>query len=153
MESRKILFAFALLLSSGILCFSQTTNRPAKTEQNLTVQSVRSSAAYAEILLKKTELQSDLESLLLEYTDEHPKVNEIRFVLGSIQKEADRIFAAKPSEASKLTVALGKLIIRKVELETDLWSLLRNYKDDHPDVKRAKRKVEIYEAAIKEILL
>jgi len=44
------------------------------------------------------------------------------------------------------------LIVRRIELETDVWNLQRNYKDEHPDVKRAKRKVEIYENAISEIL-
>lgn len=115
-------------------------------------ESLRSSAAYPELLLKRTELRSDLESLLLEYTEEYPKVIEIRFTLGVVQKETDRLNKLKSKEGSRLTLALGKLIVRKIELETDLWSLLRNYKDEHPDVKRAKRKVEIYEAAIREIL-
>ena len=43
-------------------------------------------------------------------------------------------------------------MVRKIELETDVWNLLRTYKDEHPDVKRAKRKVEIYQAAINDIL-
>ncbi len=112
----------------------------------------KSSPAYAELLLKKTELQADLESLILEYTEDYPKVKEIRFTLGLIKKESERLTAVKPAETSRLTLALGKLIVRKIELETELWGLQINYKDDHPDVKRAKRKVEIYETAIKEIL-
>lgn len=112
----------------------------------------QSSPAYAEVLLKRTELQSDLESLILEYTEDYPKVKELRYTLSLLQKEIQRIIAVKPSESMKLTLALGKLMVKKAELETDLWGLQATYKDDHPDVKRAKRKVEIYEAAIKEIL-
>jgi len=43
-------------------------------------------------------------------------------------------------------------MLRRIELETDLVNLQKNYKEEHPDVKRAKRKVEIYESAISDIL-
>ncbi len=124
----------------------------AKTDNGVSASKPQSSPAYAEVLLKRTELQSDLESLMLEYTEDYPKVKELRHTLGLLQKESQRIVAVKPAESSKLTLALGKLMVKKVELETELWGLQVIYKDDHPDVKRAKRKVEIYEAAIKEIL-
>ena len=110
------------------------------------------SPAYAEILLRRTELESELESLILDYTEEFPKVKEIRQELGFLKRESDRLAAVKPAESSKLTLALGKLIVKKAELETDVWNLMKAYNEAHPDVKRAKRKVEIYEAAIKEIL-
>lgn len=116
------------------------------------VSPVSSSAAYAELLLRKTEVQSNLESLVLEYTEEYPKVKELRFVLGLIDRDIARLGQVKMADAGKLTLALGKLIVRRIELETDLWNLQRSYKDEHPEVKRAKRKVEIYEAAISEIL-
>ena len=93
-----------------------------------------------------------MESLLVEFTEDYPKVKEIRHTIALIQKETDRLAAVKSLNATQMTLALGRLIVRKVELETDLWSLLDTYKAEHPDVKRAKRKVEIYEAAIKEIL-
>lgn len=112
----------------------------------------RSSPAYAEILLRRTELTAELESLLLEYTEEYPKVGEMRHSLAILQKDRERILAVKAAESIKLTLALGKLMVKRAELETDLWQLLKTYKEEHPDVKRAKRKVEIYEAAIKEIL-
>jgi len=64
----------------------------------------------------------------------------------------DRVLAAKPADTPKLSQALGKLMLRKVELETQLDTLRARYKDDHPDVKKARKKVETFEAAIKEIL-
>lgn len=111
-----------------------------------------SSAAYAELVLKRTELRSDLESLVLEYTDEYPKIIEIRHVLTLFDRDIARIGKVKPADSSKLSVALGKLMLRRIELETELWNLQKNYKEEHPDVKRAKKKVEIYESAIGEIL-
>lgn len=124
-----------------------------KPEQEKSLTNAASaSPAYAELLLRKTELRSDLESLILEYTEEFPKVKEFRFVLGVIDRDIARLAKVKPGDSGKLTLALGKLIVRRIELETDMWNLQRNYKDEHPEVKRAKRKVDIYEAAISEIL-
>lgn len=151
MKLQKFVFiAFFLLLSSQI-CFSQTKNKPVPTPTT-DFQAIKSSPAFAEVLLRKTELLSELESLLIEYTEEYPKVKELRFEAALVQKELDRLLAVNPAEASKLTQALGKLMVRKTELEVILWSLRKEYNDEHPDVKRAKRKAEIYEAAIKEIL-
>ncbi len=154
MEPKKTLFAFAFVLFFAFNCFGQTSVKAAdvKAGQNSALQSLKSSAAYAEILLKKTELQANLESLVLEYTEEYPKIKEIRFTLDALQKETGRLNKMKSADASQLTLALGKLVVRKIELEADVWALLKNYNDGHPDVKRAKRKVEIYEAAIREIL-
>jgi hypothetical protein len=112
----------------------------------------KSSPAYAEVLVRRTELEADLESLLVEYTEDYPKVKQTRFELDLISKESDRLLAVKPAEVAKLTEALGKLIVRKVELQGELWVFQQQLGDAHPDVKRAKRKVEIFERAIKEIL-
>ena len=69
-----------------------------------------------------------------------------------LNRESDRLFKVKPEKAESLTLALGKLMVRKVEAEVDLWRLQQSYADGHPDVKRARRKLEIFEKAIKEIL-
>ncbi len=144
----------ATILLASITCWTQaeTSNKNKKEVSAASQKAFRSSPAYAELLLRRTELSSTLESLILEYTEEFPKIIEIRHVLKLIDRETERIAKVKEAEASKLTLALGKLIIRKIELETELWSLQRSYKDEHPDVKRAKRKLEIYETAIGEIL-
>ena len=149
-------FTFSVLtvFIIAVTCRAQSTVKTAvpKTAPASTAQAVKSSAAYAELLLRKTERESELEEFLIDYTEEFPKVKEIRFELGLIQKELDKILAVNASESGKLTLALGKLIVRKVEIETDLWNLRRQYNDEHPEAKREKRKAEIYERAIKEIL-
>jgi chromosome segregation ATPase len=134
----------SVLLALGIASMAQIT-----TGKN---DPVRSSPAYAELLLQKTELESTLESLLVDYTEEYPKIKGLRVELRLLQAEMDRLLAVKPENSSRLTLALGKLMLRKVELETELETLRAQYKDDHPDVKKAKRKVEVFESAIKEIL-
>ena len=146
----KSALAILLFLISAHLCFAQTKDKTVQTDESLRI--VKASPAYAEVLLKRTELEADLEDLLVSYTLEFPKVKEIQFQLELIKTEMNALFAVKLAESQKLTLALGKLIVRKIELETDLWNLKKKYSDDHPEVKKAKRKVLVFESAIKDVL-
>lgn len=140
-----ILCALFLLISANI-GFAQTVS----TERAPAF--VRSSPAYAEVILKQTELEADLEDLLVAYTLEYPKVKEIQFELGLIKTEMAKLFAVNPADSQKLTLALGKLMVRKIELEVDLWNMRRQYGEEHPGIKKAKRKVLVFESAIKDVL-
>lgn len=146
----KVIFTilFSLFLFS-LPVFSQTKPIP-KPAANL--QPIKSSPAYAELLLRKTELAAQVEDMLVDYTEDYPKLKESRYELGLINKELEKLLAVNPVEASKLTLALGKLLLRKAEIETDHWILLQQYNNEHPDVKRAKRKIETFEKAINEVL-
>jgi uncharacterized protein involved in exopolysaccharide biosynthesis len=146
------LFRISLILPLIFVCSTFISAQTKPQPQVSVVNSIKSSPAYAEILLRKTELTAELESLLVEYTEEFSRVVELRAELGFLQKDLNRILAVSAADIPKLTTALGKLIVRKAELETDVWKLQKSYKDDHPDLKTAIRKVQIFEAAIKEIL-
>lgn len=147
-----ILFAF-IILSFSLSIAAQTTGKKVSAQNaSATNQAAKSSPAYAEILLRKTERESQLEEFLIDYTEDFPKIKELRFELDSLQKESSKILATNAADAGKLTLALGKLIVRQTELETDWWNLRRKYNDEHPEVKRAKRKVEVFERAVREIL-
>ena len=147
---RKIIFITAFVFLFSSFCAAQTAAKTVTVKSSASV--VKSSPAYAELLLRKVERESELEEFALDYTDEFPKVQEIKFELGLINKEMNRILAVNASDADKLTLALGKMLVRKTEVETDLWNLQKQYAADHPEVRRGKRKVEIFEKAIKEIL-
>jgi len=142
MYFQRTIFSLILLLIAASFAFSQTGE----------VGPIRSSAAYSEVLLRKTQLQADLEALLADYTEANPKIIDLRTELAAINKSLEKIFAVRPTETGKLTLALGKLIVDQARLQTDLARLLRSYGNDHPEVKRARRKVEIFESAINEIL-
>ena len=153
-KSKKPVAAAVFLLLAALAGAAQTKSKPTPTPSTVPVVSstaaIKSSPAFAEVLLRNTELEATLDDLTVQFTDEYPKVKETRFALGLIRKEFERILAVP--DASKLTQGLGKLILRKVELETDLWALLQRYGEEHDDVKRARRKVTTFEKAIKEIL-
>lgn len=125
---------------------------PDKGAPQTDVGPIRSSPAYAQVLLRKTELKADLEALLADYTEANPKIIDLRSELAALDRSIEKLFGVKPSETGKLTLALGNLLVRKAGLETDLARLTRSYNKDHPEVKRAHRRVEIFDAAIKEIL-
>lgn len=141
------LFGIIFILSLAAVVSAQTTKT---VTQKPTANAAKSSAAYAEVLLRKAELTAELEGLLLDYTEEFPKIKALRHEISLLQKDLEKLAAV--TDVSRLSSALGKLMVRRVELQVDLWALQKQYSDDHPDVKRAKRKVEIYEQAIKEIL-
>lgn len=152
---KKLLFILSIVCFSVTVCSAQKTKtiqteKPLQTNTNLSA--LKSSAAFAEISLRRTELRSEIESLLVTYTEEFPKVKEYRYELDVLDKDLSRLLKVKTDESAKLTLALGKLIVRKAELEVDLWDLQKKYGGEHPDVKRAQKKVEIYEKAIAEIL-
>jgi hypothetical protein len=113
---------------------------------------IRSSPAYAEIILRKTELQAELEAVLPDYTDTNPKILDLRFEISALNKAIEKVYGVKPSDTGKLTLALGKLLVKRASLETDLARLLRTFTNEHNSVKRARRQLEIYDAAVKEIL-
>jgi len=149
----KIVSGISLIFLFAVFVSAQTSSKPKSIPFSIPMlNSVKSSPAFAEIILRKTELEAELESLLVSYTEDFPKIKEIRFEIDSLKKELERLSTVKSAESSKLTLALGKLMVRKAELETDLWNLRKKYDDNHPEVKRAKRKIDIYESAIKEIL-
>lgn len=142
---RTLIFA-ALALT--FFSHSIAAQKPPEATQNV----VRSTPAYAELLLHKTELESDLDSLLVDYTEEYPRVKAIRLELGFLKVEMDRLLAVKVADTGRFSQALGRLMLRKVELETELDALRVQYKDDHPDVRKARKKIDAFESAIKEIL-
>ncbi len=145
-----VFFALFIFLSCASLSFAQVKTKALTPPAG--AQGVKTSPAYAEVLLRKTEILSELESMLVEYTEEYPKVKEMRYENSLLQKELDRLLAANVADASRLSAALGKLMVRKCEFGVALWSLQQTYNDQNPDVRRAKRKVEIFETAISDIL-
>ncbi len=137
------------MLLSMSAAISQTPDKDAARSD---VGPIRSSPAYAEVLLRRTEIRADLEALSADYTEANPRIIDLRFELALLDKATERLYAVKPTDTGRLTLALGKLLVKRAQLETELGRLTRSYSQDHAEVKRTKRKIEIYETAIKEIL-
>lgn len=114
--------------------------------------SIKSSAAYAEVLLRKTELMADLDAFSGDYTETNPKVVEARAELASIDRSLDRLLAVKPTDTGRLSEALGRMMVKKAALDADFARLSRSYNKEHPEVRRAQRRADYFENAINGIL-
>lgn len=141
--------AFVLIFLASAVCVA--SQKPS-VNSDPTFQNVRSTPAYAEVLLRTTQMTAELEALLVDYTEDYPRIKDLRMELSILKEETDRLNSVKPSETGRLTLALGKLIIGKVEHAVSLKRLQGSFQDNHPNVKREKKQVEVFEAAIKEIL-
>ncbi len=142
---------FLGLLLLAVPCCVGLSNAQAPLKTSLG-NDARSSPAFAEVILRRTELEAELESLLVDYTEDYPKIKDLRLEVELLKIEKDKLMAVKPAEAGKLTLALGKLIVGKVSNLAILKKLQAQYQDGHPAVRKAKKMVEIYEKAISEIL-
>lgn len=136
-----------LTLAAAVFAQSKTAQK-----SPVDLQMIKNTPAYAEIILKKVSLEAEIEELLVAYTEDFPKVKEHRFKLNLVDKALEKILTVKTSEAGKLSAALGKLIIQKIEYDAELAELRKDYNDEYPDIKRARRKVEVYQKAIDDIL-
>jgi uncharacterized protein involved in exopolysaccharide biosynthesis len=113
---------------------------------------VRASAAYAELKLRKTEVEADLEALSANYTAESPRIVELKAEVAGLDAAVSRLLKVRPADPGRFTVSLGKLLVRHAALSVEVLKHMRTYAPDHPEVLRAKRRVEVFDRAIKEIL-
>ena len=107
-----LIAALLLLFSTGISAQKQTASNSSL---------IKATPAYAELLLRRAELESEVESLLESYTEEFPKVKAAKYELALVNKDLARLLTQ--TDVSKLTLSLGKLLVRKNELETEYWML------------------------------
>lgn len=113
---------------------------------------IRSSPAFAEVILRKAILESELEEMLVRYTNQYPKVAEARFELAELELAIGRLLDIPEEKASKLTLALGKLLVQRAAYATELDVLKRKYSESHPEVRRSAKKLEIFDKAVGRIL-
>ncbi|MDQ3711362.1 MAG: hypothetical protein M3388_04005, partial [Acidobacteriota bacterium] len=102
MKLQKIILFLLLTLSTSLFINAQANPKIIAPPRN---QAVRFTPAYSEVLLRKTERESELEEFLLDYTEDFPKVKEIKFELGLLNKEMDKILAVNTAESGKLSLA------------------------------------------------
>jgi len=147
--------ALMLLFVASFSIASDAQIRSRKTDKSTPApvsRAIKHSPAFAELILRRAELESTLEELLVTYKEDFPKVKETRYELGVIRTDLKEISSTSSSQTGKLTLSLGKLLVRRAVLATDYWVLKNRYSDKHPNTKKSKRKLEIFEQAIKEII-
>ena len=141
---KRSLIVIALALAAAVAAQAQ--------KASVDVPGIKGTAAYADVLLRKTEVQADLEAFGQDYTDASPKMLDLRVELASLERSSERILAVKAAQADRLTDALGKMMVKKAALDAELAHLNRTYAKEHPDVRRAQRRADLFAAAIEDIL-
>ena len=149
MNRMKLIKATFLLASAIFLSQGAQAQTAQASEAS---SSVKTSPAYAEIMVRKVELQSDLEAMLLDYKEEFPKIRSMRREIEILDASIEMLMKMPPSANGKMTSTVGRLIVRRAELETESSETAARYGGDHPEVRRAKKRVEVFERAIRELL-
>lgn len=147
----KYIFSIIFVFICSLSIFAQTENK--KLDYSTpTSKAIKSSPAYSALVLQRTVIKAELEEMLVTYTEDFPKVKDARHEIDLINFELNRLLDTKVTDSCKLSDSLGKLMLKKTEVEMTIYNLKKKYNDDHPDVLRTKRKLDIYEKAVAEIL-
>jgi hypothetical protein len=141
-----------LLPAGGVCAAAVMLFAGAVTAQDKSIVSVKATAAFAEVLLRKTELAAEIEAFAADHTDESPKMLDLRYEIAGLERYLAKMLALAPTDTSRLTISLGKLIVKRMSLDAELSRLSRTLNSAHPDFKRAQKRVAVFDAAIKEIL-
>ena len=113
---------------------------------------VHTTAAYAEVYAQKIETEADLKALLIDYNDEAPDVRAKKLELNLFAREIRWLEALPPESLPKLTLAMGRILVRKTQAEMNLKNLLQSYSDEHPLVKKAKARLTVYTDEVAKLL-
>jgi uncharacterized protein involved in exopolysaccharide biosynthesis len=163
---KKVFYIVSVLLIAVSFQISYGQKSKRKTQKNAQQQaqtqtaaqppfqegSTKSSAAYIELVNRKVEVEADYKELLVDYTEENPKVKIKKAELTSLNLEMAKINMMDASMIPKLTMSFGKLLLRKIDLEKNVSELLLKFSEEHPSVIKAKEKVQVLEQEIQKIL-
>ena len=152
--------AFICTFQTIEIC-AQQQQKPTPTQTNVTAPiktlgrklDVKTTPAYAELIMKRTEVAAELEVLLPDYTEESPEVREKRLSLQVLDAALKRLETVTLEQYLALTPAVGKMLARKLEAEAELKILSEIYTDEHPAVKKSKIRFKIFDAELKKLLL
>lgn len=145
-----LLIAFSFQISYGQKKSKKKT--PAQQQTQPQQVAAKATPAYAELVNRKVEVEADYKELLVDYTEENPKVKIKKAELTSINLELAKITVMDASMIQKLTASFGKLLLRKIELEREVHELQLKFSEEHPSVIKAKEKVAVLDQEIQKIL-
>jgi uncharacterized protein involved in exopolysaccharide biosynthesis len=144
---KALLFAIALVFSASATVVGY---QPKSAEYSLSAP--ETTPAYAVLVLRKAKVEAELSELSDELTTQHPNLDSKRFELRALRREMAKIRAVETSHVSKLSSAVGNLILSKVALQVELNDLLVRLTPQHPDVTKKKNERGALAREIKNVL-
>ena len=112
----------------------------------------KATEAYQLLVLRKIAVAADLVDLTKRYSTDSQLVQSKRFELELISREIDRLLNVDSVIAAKLSANYGKLIIKKVDQEVELYILERVFTAQHPRVTRTRVTIALLEREIQGML-
>ncbi|HEX7955779.1 MAG TPA: hypothetical protein VF508_02495 [Pyrinomonadaceae bacterium] len=97
--------------------------------------------AYAVLVIRKAEVEAELEVLSSMFTGTHPDVRSKRFELDALGFELEEMRATELSRVPKLSETYGRLVVRKAAVGAGLNELPRGFTPGHPEV--SKKRAEL----------
>ena len=141
----KRIFAVALLIIASFVTYAQQTPRESASD-------VKTTSAYGMLILRKLEVETELEKVLSEYTSEHPSAKIKQFELDVLNSEMAKMAETAQSNLVKLTSGYGTLILQKVKLVSEMQALLLEYTSEHPNVKLKEVELNLLEHEIAKLM-
>lgn len=102
------------------------------------VRAIKTSPAYCLLVLEKVKAEANLYDFQARYFPSASGAEGKKQAVASLKREMQRLRAQPLSNVSLLTEAYGKLLLRKVELETRLADLGKLYTSDWPETKKTR---------------
>ena len=114
----------------------------------LSEKAQRENAAQGEAMLrlKRAELEAELMRLRTQYTENHPTMLEKRAQLESLNRTHEDFVNSNTRSNMQ-----AMLLLKRAEVEAQLRTLRRTYKEQHPDVQAVKAQLEALKKEIEQI--
>lgn len=142
---------FLIAVALAISCSGIVVGYSGKAAQSLSSRP-ETTPAYGLLVVRKAKVESELAFLSARLSYKHPLIKSKRFELGAIGDEMESLRAVKMPRLTRLSSAVGNLILDKVELEVKLNDLMVNLYPRHPDVTRQRLELVALEREIENVL-
>jgi len=110
------------------------------------------SEAYSLLIQRKAKVQSELETLVTEYSREWPPAKQLQFELDALKAEMKKMSDVDESKVSKLTSGYGGLILRKAFLTGEVQFLSEDESPEWPLTKEKQRELELLDKEILKLM-
>ena len=88
----------------------------------------------------------------MDLTEDAAQVREKKLERDLLARAIRWLEALPAASQPKLTMALGRLAVRKAQAEANLKTVSQDYADEHPTVKKARARFAVYNSELEKLL-
>ena len=136
-----------VLIASSTLAHAQQSPSPGSSACD-----AKTTPAYGVLVLRKADLEAELQMMLARFTEAHPDVRLKKIELDVLEREMKRMETVAQEGLPKFTATYGNLILHQVKVEVELETLMAQLSEQHPDVKNKRAELDILKREIDKVL-